>query len=112
MKSLVKVFVTFLLAITIAFGGFSGNAHAQVGANTNVSIDPYKTVDQILGLITTTQQFQIVVANQTGETLNRVGAYNSLSNWPLGDVPASTAQYRDWKEYGAGYLGASQVCAK
>ena len=40
MKSLVKVFVTFLLTITIAFGGFSGSAHAQVGANTNVSIDP------------------------------------------------------------------------
>ena len=104
MKSLAKVFVAFLLAITIAFGGFSGNAHAQFGANTNVPIDPNKTIDQILGLITTTQKFQIVIANQTGETLSRVGAYNDLSNWPLGDVPALTAQYRDWTESGAGYF--------
>jgi hypothetical protein len=104
MKSLAKVFVSFLLAISIAFGGFSDNAHAQFGANTNVPIDPNKTIDQILGLITTTQQFQIVVANQTGETLSRVGAYNDLSNWTLGDVPASTAQYRDWRESGAGYF--------
>ena len=104
MKSLAKVFVSFLLAIGIAFGGFSDNAHAQFGANTNVPIDPNKTIDQILGLITTTQKFQIVIANQTGETLIRVGAYNSLSNWPLGDVPALTAHYRDWTESGAGYF--------
>lgn len=58
MKSLAKVFVSFLLAITIAFGGFSGNAHAQspVGANVNVAIDVNKTVDQILGLVTSTQE--------------------------------------------------------
>jgi hypothetical protein len=104
MKSLAKVFVSFLLAITIAFGGFSDNAHAQVGANINVSIDPNMTIDQILGSITTTQKFQIVVANQTGQTLSRVGAYNDSSNWVLGDVPPSTAQYRDWTESGAGYF--------
>jgi hypothetical protein len=106
MKSLTRVFVAFLLAITIAFGGFSGNAHAQspVGANVNVSIDANKTIDQILGLITSTQQFQMVIANQTGSTLTRVGAYNDLGNWVLGDVPPLTAQYRDWTESGAGYF--------
>lgn len=100
MKSLTRVFVSFLLAITIAFGGFSGNAHAQ----SNVSIDANKTIDQILGLITPTQQFQMVIANQTGSTLIRVGAYNNLENWVLGDVPPLTAQYRDWTESGAGYF--------
>ena len=106
MKSLTRVFVSFLLAITIAFGGFSGNAHAQspVGANVNVSIDANQTIDQILGLITSTQQFQVVIANQTGSPLTRVGAYNALGNWPLGDVPPLTAQYRDWTESGAGYF--------
>ncbi|MCV3216122.1 hypothetical protein OGM63_21855 [Plectonema radiosum NIES-515] len=106
MKSLTRVFAAFLLAITIAFGGFSGNAHAQspVGANVNVSIDANKTIEQILGLITSTQKFQMVIANQTGSPLTRVGGYNSLSNWVLGDVPPLTAQYRDWTENGAGYF--------
>jgi hypothetical protein len=105
MKSLGKVFAAFLLAITIAFGGFSGHAHAQtVGANVNVAIDVNKTVDQILGLVTSTQKFQMVIANQTGYTLQRAGAYNKLGNWPLGDVPSLTAQYRDWTESGAGYF--------
>ena len=102
MKSLTRVFVSFLLAITIAFGGFSGNAHAQ--SNVNVSIDANKTIDQILGLITSTQKFQVVIANQTGSPLIRVGAYNNLGNWVLGDVPPLTAQYRDWTESGAGYF--------
>jgi hypothetical protein len=104
MKSLAKVFVSFLLAITIAFGGFSGNAHAQVGANVNVAIDVNKTIDQILGLVTSTQQTQMVVINKTGTTLTRAGAYNKLGNWVLGDVPSSTAQYRDWTESGAGFF--------
>jgi hypothetical protein len=106
MKSFTKVFVALLMAVTIAFGGFSGNAHAQspVGANINVAIDANKTIDQILGLVSSTQQFQMVIANQTGFPLTRVGAYNKLSNWPLGDVPPSTAQFRDWKENGAGYF--------
>lgn len=106
MKSLAKVFVSFLLAITIAFGGFSGNAHAQspVGANVNVAIDVNKTVDQILGLVTSTQKFQMVVINKTGTTLTRAGAYNKLGNWVLGDVPSLTAQYRDWTESDAGYF--------
>lgn len=105
MKSLTRVFVSFLLAITIAFGGFSGNAHAQspVGANVNIGVDVNTTIDQILKLITSTQDFQIVVSNQTGSPLIRVGAYNDLGNWPLGDVPPLTAQYRDWRESG-GYL--------
>ena len=107
MKSLAKVFVSFLLAITIAFGGFSGNAHAQLpwaGANVNVAIDVNKTVDQILGLVTSTQQFQMVVINKTGTTLTRAGAYNNTGNWVLGDVPSLTAQYRDWTESGSGYF--------
>ncbi len=106
MKSLTRVFAALLVAITIAFGSFSGNAHAQspVGANVNVSIDANKTIDQILGLITSTQQFQMVIANQTQSELTRVGAYNNLGNWVLGDVPPLTAQYRDWTESGAGYF--------
>jgi hypothetical protein len=104
MKSLTRVFAAFLLAITIAFGGFSGNAHAQVGANVNVAIDVNKTVDQILGLVTSTQNFQMVVINKTGTTLTRAGAYNNLGNWVLGDVPSLTAQYRDWTESGSGYF--------
>jgi hypothetical protein len=106
MKSLTRVFAAFLLAITIAFGGFSGNAHAQspVGANVNVAIDVNKTVDQILGLVTSTQQFQMVIINKTGNTLTRAGAHNNLGNWVLSDVPPLTAQYRDWTESGAGYF--------
>jgi hypothetical protein len=107
MKSLAKVFVSFLLAITIAFGVFSDNAHAQspVGANVNVAIDVNKTIDQILyGLVTTTQKFQMVVINKTETTLTRAGAYNKLGNWVLGDVPSLTAQYRDWTERGAEYF--------
>jgi hypothetical protein len=106
MKSLTKVFVALLLAITVAFSGFSAPAHAQspIGANVNISIDVNQTIEQILGLITSTQKFQIVIANQTESTLTRVGAYNKLSNWPLIDVPALTAQYRDWTESGAGYF--------
>ncbi|MTJ49475.1 hypothetical protein [Dolichospermum sp. UHCC 0259] len=104
MKSLGKVFAAFLLAITIAFGGFSGNAHAQVGANLNVAIDVNQTVDQVLRLVTTTQQFQMVIINKTGNTLTRAGAYNTLGNWVLGDVPSLKAQYRDWTESGPGYF--------
>jgi hypothetical protein len=106
MKSVTRVFAAFLLAITIAFGGFSGNAHAQspVGANVSVAIDVNKTVDQILGLVTSTQKFQMVIINKTGTTLTRAGAYNDLGNWVLDDVPSLTAQYRDWTESGAGYF--------
>ncbi len=104
MKSLTKVFVALVLAVTIAFGGFSGNAHAQSPVGVNVAIDVNTTIDQILGLITSTQKFQMVIANQTGSPLTRVGAYNQLSNWVIGDVPPLTATYRDWTESGAGYF--------
>ncbi|WP_027404068.1 hypothetical protein [Aphanizomenon flos-aquae] len=104
MKSLTRVFAAFLLAVTIAFGGFSGNAHAQVGANVNVAIDVNQTVDQVLKLVTSTQKFQMVIINKTGSTLTRAGAYNNLGNWVLGDVPSLKAQYRDWTESGAGYF--------
>jgi hypothetical protein len=105
MKSLTRVFAAFLLAVTIAFGGFSGSAHAQpVGANLNVAIDVNQTVDQVLGLIPSTQKFQMVIINKTGNTLTRAGAYNELGNWVLGDVPSLKAQYRDWTESGSGYF--------
>jgi len=104
MKSLTRVFAAFLLAITIAFGGFSGNAHAQVGANVNVAIDVNTTVEQVLGLITSTQKFQMVIINKTGNTLTRSGVSNRPGGWVLGDVPSLTAQYRDWTESGAGYF--------
>jgi hypothetical protein len=105
MKSLTRVFAAFLLAVTIAFGGFSGSAHAQSsGAIVNVGIDVNKTVEQVLRLIPSTQKSQIVIINKTGTTLTRAGAYNLLQNWPLGDVPSLNAQYRDWTESGAGYF--------
>ncbi len=98
MKYLVKaanVFTAFLLPIAIAFSGFSGNAHAQ-SENVNVEIDANKTIDQILGIVSSKQKFQVVIVNQTGYTLTRVGAHNYSENWILGDVPSLTAQYRDW----------------
>ncbi|MFM6197758.1 MAG: hypothetical protein ACKPE1_01220, partial [Dolichospermum sp.] len=104
MKSVTRVFAAFLLAITIAFGGFSGNAHAQSPVGVNVSIDVNQTIDQVLKLVTSTQEFQMVIINKTGNTLTRAGAYNSLGNWVLGDVPSLKAQYRDWTESGAGYF--------
>jgi hypothetical protein len=104
MKSLTRVFTAFLLAITIAFGGFSGNAHAKVGANVNVGIDVNTTIDQVLGLVTSTQQFQMVIINKTKHDLIRSGSHNDLGNWVLVDVPPLTAQYRDWTESGAGYF--------
>ncbi len=105
MKSLTRVFAAFLLAVTMAFGGFSGSAHAQSsGTIVNVGIDVNKTVEQVLGLIPSTQQFQIVIINKTGTTLTRAGAHNQIGNWALGDVPSLKAQYRDWTESGAGYL--------
>ncbi len=104
MKSATRVFAAFLLAITIAFGGFSGNAHAQSPVGVNIGIDVNQTIDQVLKLVTSTQKFQMVIINKTGNTLTRAGAYNSLGNWVLGDVPSLNAQYRDWTESGAGYF--------
>ena len=104
MKSVTRVFAAFLLAITIAFGGFSGNAHAQWGAKVNVPIDVNQTVDQVLQKVTSTQKFQMVIINKTRNTLTRAGAYNLQGEWDLGDVPSLNAQYRDWTESGAGYF--------
>lgn len=109
MKSLTRVFAAFLLAITIAFGGFSGNAHAESTSAVpaiggSITIDVNQTLEQILGLITSKQDFQLVVANQTNEILTRVGTYNNLGNWVLGDVLPSTAEYKDWTESGFGYF--------
>ncbi|RAM48866.1 MAG: hypothetical protein C6Y22_25490 [Hapalosiphonaceae cyanobacterium JJU2] len=113
MKSLTKVFVALLLAVTIAFSGFQTNANADetnadfatpAASPVSITIDVNQTIDQILGLITSKQDFQLVVANQTNDILTRVGAYNSLSNWPLGDVASLEAQFQDWTENGFGYF--------
>lgn len=105
MKSLSRVFAAFLLAITIAFGGFSGNAHAQsTSAVPSIGIDANQTLEQILKLITSTQDFQLVIANATDYPLTRVGSYNNLGNWVSGDVPKDTVDVKDWKESGAGYF--------
>jgi hypothetical protein len=103
MKSLAKVFVALLLAVTLALGGVQGNATAA-SIPISISIDVNKTIDQIIGLITTSQDFSLVIANQTPNTLVRVGAFNKLSNWPLGDIPTMKAIGEDWKENGAGYF--------
>jgi hypothetical protein len=90
MKFIAKVFLALLLAITISFGGLS--SHAQAAPLPAVSIDANKTIDQILGNISFKTKYNILVINKTGETLQRAGAYNDSSNWPVGDVEANTAQ--------------------
>ena len=102
MKSLTRVFAAFLLAITIAFSGFSGSAHAAPFPVPNISIDVNTTIDQILGFVKTNEDFQIVVSNQTPYPLNRVATWNDTSNWPIFDVPPFTALQEDWKENGLG----------
>ncbi|MEH1893557.1 MAG: tetratricopeptide repeat protein [Nostoc sp.] len=37
------------------------------------------------------RKYTVLVANKTGKTLQRVGAYNDSSNWPLGDIDPNTA---------------------
>ncbi|MBN3910362.1 MAG: hypothetical protein HWQ35_28615 [Nostoc sp. NMS1] len=105
MKSLTRIFVALLLAVGITFGGFQGHAKAAP-LPINVSIDADKTIEQIIGLISTSQDFSLVIANQTPHTLRRVGAYNKLSNWPVGDVDSLKAVGQDWKENdnGRGYF--------
>jgi hypothetical protein len=105
MKSLTRVFAAFLLAITIAFGGFSGNAHAQsTSAVPSIGIDANQTLEQILKLITSTQNFQLVIANATDYPLTRVGTYNDYGNWVSGDVLPNTVDVKDWTESGLGYF--------
>jgi hypothetical protein len=103
MKSLTRIFVALLLAVGITFGGFQGHAKAAT-LPINVSIDANQTIEQIIGLISTSQDFSLVIANQTPHTLRRVGSYNKLSNWPVGDVDSLKAVGQDWKENGAGYF--------
>ncbi|WP_242049300.1 hypothetical protein [Aulosira sp. FACHB-615] len=105
MKSLAKIFVAFLVAVTIAFGGFYDHANAasypyyddyelseniELNRKTpipiSVSIDANQTIDQIINLVHYSQKFVIEVANQTKYPLIRVGTYNDSSNWPVGDV--------------------------
>ncbi|QIR41286.1 hypothetical protein HCG51_07165 [Tolypothrix sp. PCC 7910] len=56
----------------------------------NVNIDANKTVDQIVNLIKFDRKYTVLVANKTGNTLERVGAYNDSSNWPIGDIPPNS----------------------
>ncbi|TAG92909.1 MAG: hypothetical protein EAZ19_17300 [Oscillatoriales cyanobacterium] len=104
MKYLAKVFVALLLAVTLALGGVQGRANAGPIPIPDISIDVNKTIDQIIGLISTSQDFALMIANQTPETLQRVGSYNYTSNWPLGDIDPLTASGQEWKENGLGYF--------
>jgi hypothetical protein len=90
MKSLTRVFVALLLAVGITFGGFHSNAHAAASP-VSVSIDANKTFDQIVNGIRFDRKYTVLVANKTGKTLQRVGAYNDSSNWPVGDIEPNTA---------------------
>ncbi|MEH2166814.1 MAG: hypothetical protein V7K41_09115 [Nostoc sp.] len=89
MKSLTRIFVALLLAVGITFGGFHSNAHAQ--SAISVGIDGNKTFDQMVNGIRFDRKYTVLVANKTGNTLKRVGAYNDSSKWPLGDIEANSA---------------------
>ncbi|MEH2420045.1 MAG: hypothetical protein V7K48_03610 [Nostoc sp.] len=92
MKSLTRIFVAFLLAVGITFGGFHSNAHAAVPLPIpNVNVDVNTTFDQIVNGVRFDRKYTVLVANKTGKTLQRVGAYNDSSNWPLGDIEPNTA---------------------
>ncbi|MEH2463564.1 hypothetical protein [Nostoc sp.] len=91
MKSLTRIFVALLLVVGITFGGFHSNAHAASPLPVNVNIDANKTFDQIVNGIRFDRKYTVLVANKTGKTLQRVGAYNDSSNWPLGDIDPNTA---------------------
>lgn len=82
--------MALLLAVGITFGGFHSNAYAA-GSPVSVSIDANKTFDQIVNGIRFDRKYTVLVANKTGQTLQRVGAYNDSSNWPLGDIEPNTA---------------------
>lgn len=90
MKSLTRIFVALLLVVGITFGGLHSDAHAA-GSPVSVSIDANKTFDQIVNGIRFDRKYSVLVANKTGKTLERVGAYNDSSNWPLGDIEPNTA---------------------
>ncbi|MEH2322361.1 MAG: hypothetical protein V7K32_01905 [Nostoc sp.] len=108
MKSLTRIFVALLLVVGITFGGFHSNAHAQ-SSPVSVNIDANKTFDEIVNGIRFDRKFSVLVANKTGKPLERVGAYNDLSNWPLGDIKPNTAvlQQFDGEPYSKSFSFAS-----
>ncbi|MEH2253841.1 hypothetical protein [Nostoc sp.] len=92
MKSLTRIFVALLLAVSITFGSFHSNAHAASPLPIpSISIDGNTTFDQIVNGIRFDRKYTVLVANKTGKTLERAGAYNDSSNWPLGDVEPNSA---------------------
>lgn len=90
MKLLLRVCLTLLLAVTITFGGFHSNASAAFPI-PSISINANTTYQQIVDSIKFNRKYTVLVANKTGKVLERVGAYNQSSNWPLGDVEPNKA---------------------
>ncbi|MEH2139027.1 MAG: hypothetical protein V7K42_20565 [Nostoc sp.] len=80
------------MVVGITFGGFHSNAHGAIPLPIpSITIDAGKTFDQIVDGIRFDRKYTVLVANKTGKTLERVGAYNDSSNWPLGDIQANSA---------------------
>jgi hypothetical protein len=113
MKSLTRIFVALLLAVGITFGSFHSNAHAAPPLPVpSISINPDTTFDKIVSPIRFERKYTVIVANKTGKTLERVGAYNDYkdsSNWPLGDIAPNTAvgQQFDGNPYNGSFSFAS-----
>lgn len=94
MKSLTKVFVALLLAVTICFGGFNTDANSSpissVDYNQVSSSDlqpqilPNQTIE--IPMMTITYKSIVEIANKTQCILRRVGVYNDSLEWPLGDI--------------------------
>ncbi|MBD2454703.1 hypothetical protein H6G80_11485 [Nostoc sp. FACHB-87] len=96
MESLIKTFLTFLLAISIAFSGFHVHANAalksialdqaQVSLSSDLhpAIQPNETLE--IPVNTLTYKTALEIANKTKCFLKRVGVYNNSLDWPLGDV--------------------------
>jgi hypothetical protein len=95
MKSLTKVFITLLLAVTINFGSFNTHAnsspisyvdHYKVTSSSNLQpeILPNETIEIPIGTITYTKG--VLIANKTKCILRRVGVYKTSLEWTIGDV--------------------------
>jgi hypothetical protein len=94
MKSLTKVFVALLLAVTICFGGFNSHANSSpisyVDNNKVSSSDlqpqilPNQTIE--IPIMTIKYKRIVEIANKTQCILKRVGVYNNSLEWPLGDI--------------------------
>jgi hypothetical protein len=91
------------ITVSTVFGsGLINTLHVYAQSVFEVKIDVNQTVEQILSLISSNEEYQIVVANKTGHTLNLVGTFNWSSSWPVKEVDPSKAQYKDWTENGLG----------